>query len=94
MSMLSKSARCPVMVLIAALVLAITTKAGSVVPTPADTESIKLATDVFKQLVEINSTDSVGSTLQAEILAAPGATRITVPARPGAQFQFSIGPSP
>ena len=27
------------------------------------------------------------ATLQAEILAAPGAARITVPARPGAQFQ-------
>ena len=40
------------MVLIALPVLAITTKACSVGPTPADTESIKLATDVFRQLIE------------------------------------------
>jgi acetylornithine deacetylase/succinyl-diaminopimelate desuccinylase-like protein len=58
------------MVLIAALVLAVTTKAGSVVATPADAESIKLATEVFKQLIEINTSESVGSTtVAAEAMA-------------------------
>jgi len=52
-------------VLIAALVLAVTAKAGSVVATAADAESIKLATDVFKQLIEINTSHSVGSTTVA-----------------------------
>src|SRR5579864_3106870 len=70
MSILSKSALCPVMVLIAALVLAVTAKAGSVVATPADAESIKLATDVFKQLIEINTSHSEGSTtVAAEAMA-------------------------
>src|SRR3974390_163230 len=70
MSMLSKSARCPVMVLIAALVLAITTKAGSAVPTPADTESVKLAPDFFKHLMKINTSHWAGSTtVAAEAMA-------------------------
>jgi acetylornithine deacetylase/succinyl-diaminopimelate desuccinylase-like protein len=59
-----------VMVLTAALALAATADTGSVAPTPADAESIKLATDIFKQLVEINTTDSVGSTtIAAEAMA-------------------------
>ena len=38
--------------------------------TPADKASIKLATDIFKQLIEINTTDSVGSTtVAAEAMA-------------------------
>jgi acetylornithine deacetylase/succinyl-diaminopimelate desuccinylase-like protein len=51
-------------------VLAVAANAGSVSPTPADVESIKLATDIFKQLIEINTTDSVGSTtVAAEAMA-------------------------
>src|SRR5580765_7150205 len=65
MHCLTKSALCPVTVLTAALVLAVAASAGSVSPTAADVESIKLATDIFKQLVEINTTDSVGSTTVA-----------------------------
>ena len=54
----------------AALVLAMAAKARSVSPTPADVESIRLATEIFKQLVEINTTDSVGSTtVAAEAMA-------------------------
>ena len=38
--------------------------------TPADEASVKLATDIFKQLIEINTTDSVGSTtVAAEAMA-------------------------
>jgi acetylornithine deacetylase/succinyl-diaminopimelate desuccinylase-like protein len=56
--------------LAATLALAVALNAGSVSPTPADLESIKLATDIFKQLVEINTTDSVGSTtIAAEAMA-------------------------
>ena len=70
MSTLSKSALCSVMVLMVALMLAVTAKAGSVVATPADAESIKLATDVFKQLIEINTSHSEGSTtVAAEAMA-------------------------
>jgi acetylornithine deacetylase/succinyl-diaminopimelate desuccinylase-like protein len=65
MHCLTKSALCPVTVLTAALALAVAASAGSVSPTAADVESIKLATDIFKQLVEINTTDSVGSTTVA-----------------------------
>lgn len=66
----AKSALCSFTVLGVALALAVAAKAGSVSPTPADVESIKLATDIFKQLVEINTTDSVGSTtIAAEAMA-------------------------
>jgi len=58
------------MVVTAALALAVTANSASVALTPADAESIKLATDIFKQLVEINTTDSVGSTtVAAEAMA-------------------------
>ena len=63
-----KSVVCAVVILTAALLAAATHE--SVAPTPADTESIKLATDIFKQLIEINTTDSVGSTtVAAEAMA-------------------------
>lgn len=65
MHCLAERALCAFTSLTAALVLAVTANAGSVSPTPADVESIKLATDIFKQLVEINTTDSVGSTTVA-----------------------------
>jgi len=66
----AKSALCSFTVLGVVLALAVAAKAGSVSPTPADVESIKLATDIFKQLVEINTTDSVGSTtVAAEAMA-------------------------
>ena len=56
--------------LTATLALAVALNAGSVSPTPTDLESIKLATDIFKQLVEINTTDSVGNTtIAAEAMA-------------------------
>jgi len=61
---------CPVAALFAAIALAVAANAGSVSPTAADVESIKLATDIFKQLVEINTTDSLGSTtVAAEAMA-------------------------
>lgn len=67
---LAKCARHRVMILTAAVALAVAANAGSVSPTPADIESVKLATDIFKQLIEINTTDSVGSTtLAAETMA-------------------------
>jgi acetylornithine deacetylase/succinyl-diaminopimelate desuccinylase-like protein len=70
MRYLGKSARCTVTVLTAALALAVTANTASVSPTPADVESIKLATDIFKQLVEINTSHSVGSTtVAAEAMA-------------------------
>ncbi len=70
MNCLAKVALCPVTVLTAVLALGVTANAGSVSPTPADVDSIKLATDIFKQLVEINTTDSVGSTtVAAEAMA-------------------------
>jgi acetylornithine deacetylase/succinyl-diaminopimelate desuccinylase-like protein len=44
--------------------------AQAVARTPADEASIKLATDIFEQLIEINTTDSVGSTtVAAEAMA-------------------------
>ena len=62
-----KSALCAVMILTAALAVADT---APVSPTPADVESIKLATDIFKQLIEINTSHSVGSTtVAAEAMA-------------------------
>jgi hypothetical protein len=70
MRYLGERALSPVMVLIAALALAVTARTESVAPIPADAESIKLATDIFKQLVEINTTHSVGSaTVAAEAMA-------------------------
>ena len=70
MRLSGKSAVCAVTVLAAALAVAVTAGSGSVAPTPADAESIKLATDIFKQLVDINTTNSVGSTtVAAEAMA-------------------------
>ena len=70
MRYLGKSALYPVMVVTAALTLAVTTNAQPVSSTRADVESIRLATDIFKQLIEINTTDSVGSTtVAAEAMA-------------------------
>jgi acetylornithine deacetylase/succinyl-diaminopimelate desuccinylase-like protein len=51
--------------IVTAAALAVTANAQPVSQTPADIESIKLATDIFKQLIEINTTDSVGSTTVA-----------------------------
>jgi acetylornithine deacetylase/succinyl-diaminopimelate desuccinylase-like protein len=65
MRYLGKSALCTVTVLTTALALSVTANTASVSPTPADVESIKLATDIFKQLVEINTSHSVGSTTDA-----------------------------
>jgi acetylornithine deacetylase/succinyl-diaminopimelate desuccinylase-like protein len=65
MNCLAKNALSLVTVLAAALALAVAASAGPVSLTAADVESIKLATDIFKQLVEINTTDSVGSTTVA-----------------------------
>src|SRR5215472_13968852 len=57
-------------VLAIATALAVAASAGTVPRTPADDTSIKLATDIFKQLIEINTTDSVGSTtVAAEAMA-------------------------
>src|SRR5216683_969620 len=70
MRYLGKGALCPLTVLTAALALAVTAKSGSVAPTPPDVESIKLGSDIFKQLVKINTTHSVGSTtVAAEAMA-------------------------
>lgn len=44
-------------------------KAGSVVAISGDAESIKLATGIFKQLVEISTIDSVGTTVAAQAMA-------------------------
>src|ERR1700734_909368 len=61
MRYLAKSARRRATAFIATLALS-----GSadpqVAPTPADEVSIKLAPEIFQQLIEINTTDSVGST--------------------------------
>jgi hypothetical protein len=52
---------------------------------------IRVATTISSPFVAflalVASSFRTRATLQAEILAAPGATRIAVPARPGAQFQ-------
>ena len=57
-------------ILSTAVALAVTASAAAVPRTPADSASIKLATDIFKQLIEINTTDSVGSTtIAAEAMA-------------------------
>ena len=67
---LAKRVLCAVMVLASTLALGATAKVGSVSPTAADVESIKLATDIFKQLVEINTSHAVGSTtVAAEAMA-------------------------
>jgi acetylornithine deacetylase/succinyl-diaminopimelate desuccinylase-like protein len=59
-----------IIILTAAAALAIAANAQTVARTPADQASIQLATDIFKQLVEINTTDSVGSTtVAAEAMA-------------------------
>jgi acetylornithine deacetylase/succinyl-diaminopimelate desuccinylase-like protein len=59
-----------VKMLTTAVALVVTASAAAVPRTPADGASIKLATDIFKQLIEINTTDSVGSTtIAAEAMA-------------------------
>src|SRR5215831_9849267 len=59
-----------VKILTTAVALGVMASAAAVPRTPADGASIKLATDIFKQLVEINTTDSVGSTtIAAEAMA-------------------------
>jgi acetylornithine deacetylase/succinyl-diaminopimelate desuccinylase-like protein len=65
MHSLAQSTRSAVTILTAAAALAVASNAGSRSFTPADEASIKLATDIFRQLVEINTTDSVGSTTVA-----------------------------
>jgi acetylornithine deacetylase/succinyl-diaminopimelate desuccinylase-like protein len=57
----AKSARRRVTVFIATLALSGSAN-PQVAPTPADEVSIKLASEIFQQLIEINTTDSVGST--------------------------------
>lgn len=53
-----------------ATMLALKANAQPVPRTPADDASIKLATDIFKQLIEINTSHSVGSTtIAAEAMA-------------------------
>jgi acetylornithine deacetylase/succinyl-diaminopimelate desuccinylase-like protein len=70
MSCLPQTALRAITVLAIATVLAITASGGTVPRTTADDASIKLATDIFKQLIEINTTDSVGSTtVAAEAMA-------------------------
>lgn len=59
-----------VKVLITAVSLAVAAHAGAVPRTPADDASIKLATDIFKQLIEINTSHAAGSTtVAAEAMA-------------------------
>ena len=54
----------------AAIALATAASPELVARTPADEASVKLATEIFKQLIEINTTDSVGSsTVAAEAMA-------------------------
>src|SRR5579863_2958446 len=69
MHCLAKGALCAITIL-TTLILAVAVHAGSVERTPTDDASIKLATDIFKQLVEINTSHSVGSTtVAAEAMA-------------------------
>src|SRR5215468_8999173 len=59
-----------ILVLAIATSLAITASGGTVPRTPADDANIKLATCIFKQLIEINTSHSVGSTtVAAEAMA-------------------------
>src|SRR5689334_928427 len=70
MQYLPKNVLRTITALIIAAALAITAAAQAVPRTPADDAEIKLATDIFKQLIEINTTDSVGSTtIAAEAMA-------------------------
>jgi acetylornithine deacetylase/succinyl-diaminopimelate desuccinylase-like protein len=67
---LTKSALRWVIIFIVAVALAGSAYPQAVARTPADEASIKLATEIFKQLIEINTTDSVGSTtVAAEAMA-------------------------
>jgi len=67
---LPKNALRTITTLVIAAALPITAAAQAVPRTPADEAEIKLATDIFKQLTEINTTDSVGSTtIAAEAMA-------------------------
>src|SRR5271169_244218 len=69
MPCLPKNARRMITIL-TTLLLAVTVNAASVERTPADDASIKLATEIFKQLIEINTSHSVGSTtIAAEAMA-------------------------
>src|SRR5580693_3147326 len=70
MRFLSKCVVRAMAVLAAAIALAIAASPQVVARTPADEASVKLATEIFKQLIEINTTDSVGSTtVAAEAMA-------------------------
>jgi acetylornithine deacetylase/succinyl-diaminopimelate desuccinylase-like protein len=65
----AKSARRRVTVFIATLALSGSAN-PQVAPTPADEVSIKLASEIFQQLIEINTTDSVGgTTIAADAMA-------------------------
>ena len=67
---LPKNALRTITTLVIAAALTITAAAQAVPRAPADGAEIKLATDIFKQLIEINTTDSVGSTtIAAEAMA-------------------------
>jgi acetylornithine deacetylase/succinyl-diaminopimelate desuccinylase-like protein len=55
----------PFTVLVIATAWAVAVNADGIARTPGDDASIKLATEIFKQLVEINTSDSVGSTTAA-----------------------------
>lgn len=70
MQCLTHTALRGILVLAIATALAITASAGTVPRTPADDANIKLATDIFKQLIEINTSHSAGSTtVAAEAMA-------------------------
>jgi acetylornithine deacetylase/succinyl-diaminopimelate desuccinylase-like protein len=70
MQYLTHTALRGILVLAIATYLAIAASGGTVPRTPADGANIKLATDIFKQLIEINTSHSVGSTtVAAEAMA-------------------------
>ena len=70
MRFLSKRVVRALAALTAAIALATAASPQIVARTPADDASIKLATDIFKQLIEINTSHSVGSTtIAAEAMA-------------------------
>jgi acetylornithine deacetylase/succinyl-diaminopimelate desuccinylase-like protein len=65
MHRLPRTALRSITVLATAAALAVTASGGAVPRTPADDASIRLATDIFRQLVEMDTTNSVGSTTEA-----------------------------
>jgi acetylornithine deacetylase/succinyl-diaminopimelate desuccinylase-like protein len=90
MPYLPKSVQRAIAILTTLSAFAVAANTQPLSPTPADEASTKLAAEIFKQLIEINTTDSVGSTT----VAAEAMAKRLLDAGFSAEDVVVMGPNP